>query len=370
MARKYRVGIIGSTKRGGYGHGLDTAFKEDGELFEIVAIADDDPEGLAATGKRLGITRLYASYREMFAREKLDLVSVGPRWVSDRVPMVTAAAEAGCHIFLEKPLTATLTDADAMLTACQRTKVKCALAHQLRAMPPVRQAFADIRAGKFGRVLRLHGQPSDDARGGGELLIVYGSHFFDLMISLAGPPRWVSAHVGAGDRDATLADKREGREPIGPILGDSAAVMIGFDHGVRGFWNSTANLNRHGTIYGLTIQCEQATICMRTRGEVFIYPGPVIEPENPQRAWEKVWVENWHFTPDHQPAPLNDYILRGNRTLVRELVAAIEQNAEPTASLRDAVLVTEIIQGAYASHLAGGRRLAIPLADRKHPLES
>jgi predicted dehydrogenase len=369
MARKYRVGIIGSTQRGGYGHGMDTAFK-DAERFEVVAIADDDSAGLAATGKRLGIKRLYASYREMLAQEKPEIVGIGPRWITDRVAMVTAAAEAGCHIFLEKPLTAALRDADAMLAACERAKVKCALSHQLRAMPPVRAAFADIRAGKFGKVLRLYGQPSDDARGGGEELIVHGSHFFDLMISLAGPPRWVSAHFAVGDRDATLADKREGREPIGPIVGDSAAVMIGFDRGVRGFWNSTANLNRHGTIYGLTIQCEQATVCMRTRGEVFIYPGPVIEPENDQRAWEKVWVEDWHFTPEHKPAALNDYILRGNQTLMHELIAAIEAGTEPTASLRDAVLVTEIIQGAYASHFADGKRLPIPLADRRHPLKA
>jgi predicted dehydrogenase len=368
MKRKYRVGIIGSSQRGGYGHAMETAFN-DAELFEVVALADDDPAGRAATGKRLGLTHLYADYREMLAKEKPDLVGIGPRWVTDRVPMVTAAAEAGCHIFLEKPLAATLRDADAMLAACQRAKVKCALAHQLRAMPPVRQPFADIRAGKFGKVLRLYGQPSDDARGGGEELIVHGTHFFDLMLSLAGPPRWISGHLAVGDRDVTLADKRAGREPIGAIAGDSAALMIGFDGGVRGFWNSTAHLNRHGSIYGLLIQCEQATINMRTRGEVFIYPGPVIEPENPERAWEKVWVESWHFTPEHQPAPLNDYILRGNQTLVRELVAAIEADTEPTASLRDAVFVTEIIQGTYASHFAGGQRLPIPLADRRHPLE-
>jgi len=368
MSHPYRVGIIGSTPRGGYGHGMDTAFK-DAELFEIVAIADEDPTGLAAAGKRLGVTKLYANYRDLLAQEKPDIVGIGPRWVSDRVAMVTAAAEAGCHIFLEKPLAATLRDADAMLAACQRTKVKCGLAHQLRAMPPLRAALADVRAGKYGRVLRLYGQPSDDARGGGEELIVHGTHFFDLMISLVGPPRWVSAHLATGARDATLADKREGREPIGPIVGDSAAVMIGFDGGVRGFWNSTANLNKGGTIYGLTIQCEQATICMRTRAEVFVYPGPVIEPENDQRAWHKVWVEDWHFTPEHKPAPLNDYLLRGNQTLVRELVAAIEHDTEPPASLRDAVFVTEIIQGTYASHFAGGQRLAIPLTDRRHPLE-
>ena len=146
--------------------------------------------------------------------------------------------------------------------------------------------------------------------------------------------------------------------------------MIGFDHGVRGFWHSTANLNKHGTIYGLMIECEQATICVRTRGDVFIYPGPAIEPENEKREWEKVWVEDWHFTAEHKPALLNDYILRGNHTLVRELAAAIEHDTEPTASLRDAVLVTEIIQGAYASHFSGGKRMAVPLAERRHPLDA
>jgi predicted dehydrogenase len=366
---KYRVGIIGSTQRGGYGHGIDTAFK-DGERFNVVAIADDDPAGLKAIGKRLGVTSLYADYREMLAKEKLQIVGIGPRWITDRVAMVTAAAGAGCHIYMDKPLTATLRAADAMLAACQRANVKCALAHQLRAMPPIRQALADVRAGKYGKVLRLHGQPTDDARGGGEELVVHGTHFFDLMISLVGPPRWVSAHLTQDDRDVTLADKREGREPIGPIAGDSVAVMIGFANSVRGFWNSTANLNKHGSIYGLTIQCEQATLAIRTRGDVFVYPSPAIEPENEERAWQKIWVEDWHFTPEHKPAPLNDYILRGNQTLVRELVAAIEQGTEPTASLRDAVYITEIIQGAYASHFMNGQRMAIPLVHRGHPLET
>lgn len=369
MGRKYRVGIIGSTAHGGYGHGMDTAFK-DADLFEVVAVADDDPAGLAAMGKRLGVSKLYPNYRDMLAQEKPEIAGIGPRWLTDRVPMVTAAAEAGCHIFLEKPLAATLPEADTMLAACTRAKVKCALAHQLRALPPIRAAFADIRAGKYGKVLRLFGQPTDDTRGGGEELIVHGTHFFDLMISLAGPPRWVSAHFATGERDATLADKHEGREPIGPIVGDSITATIGFDHGVRGFWNSTANLNKHGLIYGLAIQCEQATVCVRTKSDVFIYPGPVIEPENDKRTWEKVWVESWHFTAEHKPAPLNDYLLRGNQTLVHELAAAIEHDTEPTASLRDAVFVTEIIQGAYASHFANGQRLAIPLVDRRHPLEA
>ncbi len=367
MSHPYRVGIIGATKRGDYGHGMDTAFK-DLPQFEVVALADQDETGRAAAGKRSGAPRLYADYREMLAKEKLNVVAIGPRWVTDHRAMVTAAAAAGCHIFIEKPLTASLADADAMLAACQRAKVKCALAHQLRTMPPLRQALADLRAGKFGKLLRMFGRPTDDARGGGEELIVHGTHFFDLMIGIAGPPRWVSGHLAVGGRDATPADRREGREPVGSIAGDSVAVMIGFDAGVRGFWNSTANLNQGGSVYGLQLECEKALIQLRTRSEVFIYPGPVVEPENPKRGWEKVWVEDWHFTPEHQPRPLNDYIHRGNQTLLRELAQAIERDTEPTASLRDAVFVTEIIQGTYASHFAGGTRLPIPLANRRHPL--
>lgn len=369
MSHQYRVGLIGSGQHGGYGHGLDSAFS-DPERFAVIAIADDDPASLAATGKRLGVTRLYASYREMLAREKPEIVAIGPRWLTERVAMVTAAADAGCHIFLEKPLAATLRDADAMAAACERAGVKCALAHQLRMMPPVVKAFADIRAGTYGRLLRMYGAPGDDERGGGEELIVHGSHFFDLMIALAGPPRWVSGHLAVGDRDATLADKHEGHEPLGPMLGDSAALMIGFDAGVRGFWNSTAGLKEHGSVYGLVIQCERATVAMRTRGEVFVYPSPALEPENDKLAWERIWIEDWHFTPEHKLAPLNDYILRGNRALVRALVDAIENKTEPAASLHDAVLVTEIIQGAYTSHFAAGARLSLPLKNRVHPLEA
>jgi predicted dehydrogenase len=369
MPDKYRVGIVGATGRGDYGHGLDTAFK-DLPGFEVVAIADADPSGLAAAGKRLGVARLYADYREMLEKEKLDLVSIGPRWLTDRVPMVIAAAEVGCHVYLEKPLAANLHDADAMLAACRRAKIRCALAHQLRAMPPVREAFRRIKQGEFGKVQRMTGQPSDDARGGGEELILHGTHFFDLMIWLAGSPRWVSAHLGVGDRDVTLADKREGREPVGPIAGDSAAVMIGFDHGVRGFWNSTANLDRHGVVYGFLIQCEKALVNLRPGGEVFVYRAPVVAPENDKIAWEKVWVESWHFTPDHQPRSMKDFIHRGNQILLRDLASAIEQDKEPPASLEAAVLITEIVQGAYASHLASSTRMKIPLEDRVHPLEA
>ena len=368
MTQRYRAAAIGSTARGGFGHGLDTAFKGlDG--VDFVAVADDDPKGLEAAGKRTGAARLYRDYREMLAKEKPDVVSVGPRWVDQRVAMVTAAAQAGCHVYCEKPLAADLADADQMLAACAKAGVRLAVAHQFRAMPPVRQALADVRAGKYGPLLRLRARPKDDHRGGGEELIVHGTHLMDLMVAFAGPPRWVSGHVAVGGRDVTRADRRQATEPVGPVAGDSVAATFGFAGGVRGFYDSTMNLHRADRpVYGLLVECAEASLLVRSPGDVYVYAAAAPVPESGKLAWQKVWVQDWHFTPDHKPRPLNDWIHRGNQVLVRELLEAVAQKRPPLASGYDARLALELIQGVYASHFADGRRLPVPLKERRHPL--
>jgi predicted dehydrogenase len=368
MGKRYRTAAIGSTGKGNFGHGLDTAFQGlDG--VDFVALADDNPEGLQAVARKTGVRNLYRDYRELLAREKPDVVSIGPRWVDQRVAMVTAAAAAGCHVYCEKPLAGDLADADALLDACAKAGVKLAVAHQFRAMPPVRQAQRDLRAGRFGKLLRLHARPKDDHRGGGEELIVHGTHLMDLMVFFAGPPRWVSGHVAVGTRDATREDRRRATEPVGPVAGDSIAATYGFDQGVRGFYDSTAHLFRpERTPYGLYLECEEAILAIRSPGDVYVYPAAVVVPENPKLTWQKVWVEDWHFYPDHKPRPMNDWIDRGNKVLVRDLLEAVAQDRPPLASGADARLALEMIQGVYASHLAGGTRRAIPLSERAHPL--
>jgi predicted dehydrogenase len=368
MAKRYRAAAIGSTGKGGFGHGLDTAFK-DLEGVDLVAVADEDPKGLEAVGKRTGARNLYADYREMLTKEKPDLVSIGPRWVDDRVEMVTAAAKLGCHIYCEKPLAGDLTDADALLDACARFGVKLAVAHQFRAFPPVRQTLKDLRAGKFGKLIRMRARPKDDERGGGEELIVHGTHLLDLMIAVAGPPRWVGGHLAVGDRDVVKADKHKASEPLGPVAGDSVAATFGFDHGVRGFFDSRALLHREGrTPYGLFLECSEASLLIRSPGDVHVYPANAVVPENPKLGWQKVWVEDWHFYPDHMPRPLNDWIHRGNQILIKDFLEAIAQDKPPPTPGTDARLALEMIQGVYTSHFAGGTRLTIPLKERRHPL--
>ena len=83
MAKKYRIGVIGHTGRGNYGHGLDTVW---GELpnCEVVAVADADESGRKATADRIKAPKAFADYRQMLDEVKPDIVAVAPRWVDHR----------------------------------------------------------------------------------------------------------------------------------------------------------------------------------------------------------------------------------------------------------------------------------------------
>ena len=372
MDKRYRVAVIGSTGKGGYGHGLDKAFNGlDG--VNLVALADENPEGLAKAGKRLAGCKLYLDFRMMLLEERPDVVAIAPGWVTERVSMVEAAAEVGSHIYCEKPVAGSLAEVDVIMAACQRAKVKMAVAHQWRAMRPIQKILRDVREGKFGNLLRIGTRPKDDSRGGGEELILHGTHLFDLMIAFCGDPRWVSAHITVEGVGVTAADVRQGTQPVGLIAGDSISASFGFDGGVRGFFESTANLagcrgSTFDNLYGVSIECERATLELREPGDAYIYPAPRVLPDLEALKWQKVSLPEWHGQYDTDDFRRN-WLHIGNQILVKDLISAIEEDREPLSSIQSVRFVNEMVQGAYLSHLSGGERLCIPLSDRVHPLE-
>src|SRR5437762_3078144 len=119
MPAKYRVAVIGRTGKGNYGHGLDTV-RVKCDRAEVGAVADENEAGRAAAAKRIGARAAYADYREMLAKEKPQLVSVADRWPDCHRDMVIACAEAGASMFLEKPASQTLQQADEMVAACEK----------------------------------------------------------------------------------------------------------------------------------------------------------------------------------------------------------------------------------------------------------
>src|SRR5437763_1982888 len=80
-----------------------------------------------------------------------------------------------------------------------------------------RQLLAE---GKIGRLRALKAYGKQDRRGGGQDLMVLGTHLLDLMRSFAGDARWCHARVCQDGRDVTPADVQPGEEAVGPVAGD------------------------------------------------------------------------------------------------------------------------------------------------------
>ena len=119
-----------------------------------------------------------------------------------------------------------------MVAACDKHHVKCAIAHQTRYSPRVKVIKDLIAAGKLGDLIELRGRGKEDSRGGGQDLMVLGTHIFDLMRLLAGDARWCFARIWQDGKKALPGDVRQGGEGMGPILGDRIAATYGFDTAV------------------------------------------------------------------------------------------------------------------------------------------
>lgn len=355
--RTYRVAIIGRTGRGGYGHLLDMVWKFVPNA-QIVAVADEDPEGLKKAAERLGAPATYRDYREMLRRERPDVVSIAPRWADCHLEMVLAAAEAGASIYLEKPMARTPAECDRMIEACDRAGVKLAVAHQMRIAPILELARQRLAEGAIGQLLELRGRGKEDKRAGGEDLMVLGTHVFDLMRQFAGDPLWAVGWVSARGEDIRRRDVREGPEGLGPIAGDAIAGMFAFRDGVTGYFASRRSDVESGERWGLDLYGSRGVMTIRAGMD------PVVHICRTERWTDARWER---LTLPGNPPPRSDH--EANRAIVTDLLEAIEQNREPRSSGRQARWTIEMAMALYESQLTGGR-VYFPLRRRDHPLLS
>lgn len=106
---------------------------------QLVAVADVDTMRAKSLADMYG-AQAYTDYREMLERESVDAVLVTTPETDHREP-VELAARRGFHVFVEKPLAATLEDADAMIAACDTHGVRLMVGYILRFEP----AYAQIK---------------------------------------------------------------------------------------------------------------------------------------------------------------------------------------------------------------------------------
>ena len=119
----------------------------------LAAAAAEDPAQLAAFTSTFGVPG-YADYREMLAREPVDIVHIAAP-VSQIAEIAVASARAGKHLVLGKPMAMTVAEADRIVEAVEAAGVQCMPFQgimRLRFAETVRR----IRQGDIGDLLVLH----------------------------------------------------------------------------------------------------------------------------------------------------------------------------------------------------------------------
>ena len=360
---KTPAAIIGHTGQGNYGHGLDLIFN-DRDNIQVVAVADPVASGRGTAAQASRALRQYDDYRVMLETEKPKLISVAPRWTDRRLPMAMAAFQAGAHVYIEKPIARDLMEADQILDAADRAGLKVAVAHQMRLAPSILHLKRSIEQGAIGDLQGIRAYGKQDARSGGEDMLVLGTHLFDLMRLFAGEALWCTARVLQDGRDITRADARPATENIGPVAGNEIEAQFAFPNGVQATFTSRPKLRSIIGHWGMELIGSKAT----ARVLADIFPTVYLLPPGEWSASGK--TERWaSLEGDPGPAatPAERGFVPANRRVVDDWLEAIQKNREPICSGRAATKALEMVMGVYEAALSG-RRAAFPLPARTHPL--
>jgi UDP-N-acetylglucosamine 3-dehydrogenase len=261
-----RIGVVGCGLVAQRSH--LPAYVESAEV-ELAGVCAGRLETARAAAARFGEPRVYEGWQEMIDDPEIDAIDVcAPNYL--HAPVAIAAANAGKHVLVEKPMALSLQEADAMLAAARRSGVLLMVAHNLRYVPIYYAVKQAIDAGAIGRPLAargvfMHAGPDEfwgatsdwfwqaEAAGGGSLLDM-GIHMIDLMRWYIGLPVLEVAAMTARLVKPTPFD-------------DNAVVLLRFSGDVlatiQSSWSARPVPDRQVTIHG-----EDGYIAMgRTAGE-------------------------------------------------------------------------------------------------------
>ena len=145
-----RVAVIGT---GVMGRNHVRVIREIGET-ELVGVADANLEAARHVAEANG-TRGYGSHKELLEREKPEAVIVAVP-TADHHAVVMDALAAGCHVLVEKPVAATMAEADELVSAAASAQRVLAVGHIERHNPAIIELKRRLDAGQLGRIFQIH----------------------------------------------------------------------------------------------------------------------------------------------------------------------------------------------------------------------
>jgi predicted dehydrogenase len=247
---------------------------------EVVALAGLEVDRLAQLGEKYEIPHLYHDYRDLIARDDLDMVSVCvPNYL--HAPASIAALESSKHVLCEKPLARSAAEAEAIVQAAVESRRVLQVAFNHRARGDVQVLKQYINSGNLGRIyhvkaswMRRSGIPTmgswftnRDMAGGGPLIDL-GVHVLDLALYLLGEPEVITVSAatyaemgprGRGDRGdfKTLVGSSYEVEDLATAfvrLADGATLLLEASWAVYGSAGNDFGVTLYGTEGGAEIK--------------------------------------------------------------------------------------------------------------------
>lgn len=181
MGNRIGVGVIGV---GTFGSLHAQVYSQLGQC-ELLAVADIDPARADSVASSLQVDG-YTDYEELLQRDDISAVSICT--TDDRhVAPAVAAANAGKHILVEKPLALTPRDCDTIIEASKANGVLLMVGQILRFDPRYVTAHDEIQSGKIGQLVHLYARRNNPIHNARRLqrftsvLFFLGIHDIDLL---------------------------------------------------------------------------------------------------------------------------------------------------------------------------------------------
>ncbi len=149
--RRLRVGVVGCGLIAQVMH--LPYLQEMNDRFEIAALCDISPATLAAVADKYGVSRRFTRWQDLVATD-LDAILVLTTGSNHSLPSI-AAAQAGQHVFVEKPMCFTLREADAMIAAAAQSGVVLMVGNMKRFDPAYQRARPLVQAIPGLRLIRI-----------------------------------------------------------------------------------------------------------------------------------------------------------------------------------------------------------------------
>lgn len=337
---------------------------------EVLAVASPTEAHVRAFAEKRGIPHHFTDYRRLLAMPEIDLVVLGiPNDLHCEV--VLAAAAAGKHVVLEKPMALTLDECDRMIAACRKANVKLMYAEELCFAPKYVRLKGLLDSGALGRPHLVkqsekHDGPHtpwfyDVARSGGGVTLDMGCHaiqFFRWLLSGPegrNPPRATSvlAHMQTtvhaakttGDDDALIIIQFEGGHLQAPCTGLAEES-----------WSKPGGMDDRAELFGSE---GQAYADLLRGNSIHTYSKRgydyAVEKADTTAGWSyTIYEENWNY---------------GFPQEMTHFVQCVRDDRQPLVTGEDGRATLEIVLAAYAS--AGqGRKIELPFTtDAKRPID-